>query len=194
MLLSFIGSSQCPHYPPELHAHGLNEELFISCFHAFEAEASLPWQVKDIPSVGFYKALHPYLTKQFKSSITKVTIGKFYIAIDPSLRAKGSRPDNIYRFIETVIKSKKPSDMPMFYGKSAVVGLTTDADYENHEAENYFDFHLMKDQLIHCTNQLEDMTAECLELKRNFQASRNQLQGTKAALRDITNEKLQLEK
>ena len=66
--------------------YGLNEELFMSCFHAFEAETSLPWQVKGIPDVGFYKALHPYLTK-FKSSITKITIGKFYIAIDSNLRA-----------------------------------------------------------------------------------------------------------
>ena len=67
--------------------YGLNEELFMSCFHAFEAETSLPWQVKGIPDVGFYKALHPYLTK-FKSSITKITIGKFYIAIDPNSEQK----------------------------------------------------------------------------------------------------------
>ena len=112
--------------------YGLNEELFMSCFHAFEAETSLPWQVKGIPDVGFYKALHPYLTK-FKSSITKITIGKFYIAIDPNLRAKGSLPDNIYRFIETIVKSKKPEDKPMVYGKSAIDLM---ADGENHEVEN----------------------------------------------------------
>ena len=52
----------------------------------------------------------------------------------------------------------------------------------------------MKNQLRLCTNQLEELTAECLELKKNFNSSRSQLQGAEAALRDITNEKLQLEK
>ena len=165
----------------------------MSCFQAFEAETSLPWQVKGIPDVGFYKALHPYLTK-FKANITRITIGKFYIAIDPNLRAKGSRPGNIYRFIESIVKSNRPEDKPMVYGKKVIESIMANADIENPEIEDDCDFHTMKDQLRLCTKQLEELTAECLELKQNFSSSRNELEVAKAALLDITNEKLQLEK
>ena len=90
----FIGTcSQCRQYLPELLAYGLNKELFMSCFQAFESETSLPWQMKGIPDVGFYKALHPYFTK-FKANITKITIGKFYIAIDPNLSVQVTQAMN----------------------------------------------------------------------------------------------------
>ena len=44
-----------------------------------------------------------------------MAIGKFYAAIDRNLIEKGSRPYNVCRFIEMVVKSSAPSEM-MTYG------------------------------------------------------------------------------
>ena len=49
-------------------------------------------------------------------STTKMVIGQFYIAIDMNLQAKGSRPDNTYRFIERVVTSNHPRCTLMIYG------------------------------------------------------------------------------
>ena len=45
-----------------------------------------------------------------------MVIGQFYIAIDMNLQAKGSRPDNTYRFIERVVTSDHPRCALMIYG------------------------------------------------------------------------------
>nr|MCH9715538.1 hypothetical protein [Gammaproteobacteria bacterium] len=185
----FIEACSQSDFPPKLFEYGLNENLFTSCFHAFQAEISLPWKVKGIPDIGFYKALHPYM-KKFKQ-ITIINVGKFYIAIDPNL--KGGEPFYVYQLIETVFKSKKPEDKRMVYDKSAI-GIMTDAGSENQEIENNCDFNAMKDQLRSCTKMLEEITAESLELKQNFHSTRNKLQVAEGALRDITNEKFKLEK
>ena len=66
------------------------------------------WELNGIPSIGFYRALHTYLREQVRS--TKVLIGRFYATIDSNFREKGSRPDNIYRFVECVVASKRRSD------------------------------------------------------------------------------------
>lgn len=86
----------------ELHQYGLTEKLLTSTFHCVVAEESIPWRIKGIPNIGFYRAIHPYL-KSRHPRLTKVVIGKFYVAIDHNLKEKGSgRPDNVYRFIEGV--------------------------------------------------------------------------------------------
>ena len=101
-------------------------------------EADLPtWQLKVIPNVGFYKVLHLYLKRTWKTK-SKVAIGKFYIAIDPKLKAKGSRPCNIYRFIDTICRSNKPAETPMVYGQ--VID----------------ELQIMKTQLQHCSKNLGD--------------------------------------
>ena len=47
----------------------------------------------------------------------KIAIGKFYIAIDTNLLRKGSRPDNVYRFIENISQSQSDqSHQLMNYG------------------------------------------------------------------------------
>ena len=45
-----------------------------------------------------------------------MAIGQFYMAIDKNLQAKGSRPDNTYRFVERVVMSEKPRSALMMYG------------------------------------------------------------------------------
>ena len=93
-------------FPKELHLYGLTEELLTSTLSVTQAEKStLPWQVNGIPNVGFYRAIHSYLKRQPR--MTKVAIGKFYIAIDHNLKEKSSRPDNVYRFVEGVVNSRQ---------------------------------------------------------------------------------------
>lgn len=98
----------------------------------------------------------------------------FYIAINRNLLEKGSRPDNEYRFIEGVTQSEELSDKLMVYVK------------QHHHAE----VKAMTPKLEQCKTKLDDMNTECSELKQQFKASRDQLEASKLALRDISNEKL----
>ena len=81
----------------------------------------LCWSLKEIPTVGFYRELHNYLkTWPPSSSATKCMIGKFYINMDPELNRKYQSdctcPDDIYKFIEKVVSSKKHNSTQMSYG------------------------------------------------------------------------------
>ena len=108
--------------------------------------------------------------------MTKVAIGKFYIAIDHNLKEKSSRPDNVYRFIEGVVNSKQEPHELMVYVK---------------------DRNIVKDmtsQLEQCTRQLEEVSLKYSELRQQFKTSRDQLKTTKLALRDITNENVHLKR
>ena len=102
-------------FPEELVSYGLSEELLNETF--CQACEGLPvgWQLKCIPKVGFYQVLHRVLKRwPLASRVNKCTIGEFYIAIDARLKAKGSRLDNIYRFIDN-LSAKIPSDQVMQY-------------------------------------------------------------------------------
>ena len=46
----------------------------------------------------------------------------------------------------------------------------------------------IKSQLNKCSEQINELHAECSHLKQQFEISRNQLRSTKLALHDITNE------
>ena len=99
-------------FPTQLTDAGLNEETL-------EASLALQsdWCVNDVPTVGFYRCLHKFLVKWPKSrSMTKTAVGKFYMGIDHNFKQKGSRPDNIYRFVEKIILSDEPDSSPMNYG------------------------------------------------------------------------------
>ena len=100
--------------------------------------------------------------------IAKAAIGNFYVAIDKNLKEKGSRPDNVYRFIENIAKSE-PSDKLMMYGKSTYVN----------------ELKAMRAQVQQST---EHITQIDIELKQKLEASRKQLHSARCALRDITNE------
>lgn len=90
-------------FPTELRDYGLSEErlqnVFIQALEGREPE----WCLKGIPEIQFYRQLHPFLKKWPVSYRTsKQAIGKFYCTIDPNLKARGFRADNVYRFIEII--------------------------------------------------------------------------------------------
>lgn len=119
-----------------------------------------------IPTIGFYRALHVYLKQNFKA--TKTSIGTLYCGIDVNLKEKGSRPDNIYRFVERIISSARHSEELMMYDTQPAKSMS---------------IHLKK-----CSDQLEKLNSECTELRSKFEKTKSQLRSTKSALRDITNQ------
>ena len=157
-------------FPEELTEQGLSEEVLFSILS--EVQTGSPshfWELNGIPSIGFYRALH---TRHLR--ITKVLIGRFYATIDCNFQEKGSRPDNIYRFVEQIVASKRQSDEPMVYNIRVIRQI--------------------KLQLNKCSEQINELHAECSHLKQQFEISRNQLRSTKLALRDITNENQSLKR
>ena len=163
----------------ELYDYGL-DEVITSVFHQVQSgKESLQWSLKGVPNVDFYQKLHPFLQKwSITHGATKVAIGKFYVAIDKNLKEKRSRVDNVYRFIERVAKSRQSSDNLMTYGPDSEV----------------VEVKVMRAEMKHCTEQVEQLNVEVIELKQQLEASRKQLQSSRCALRDVTNEKLALRK
>lgn len=151
-------------YPDDLIAYGLTKELLISAMSKIEASV---WSLSGrIPTIGFYRALYLYLKQHFKA--TKTSIGKLYCGIDANLKEKGSRPDNIYRFVERIVSSDRHSEDLMMYDTQPVKSMS---------------IHLKK-----CSDQLEMLNSECTELKSRFEKTKSQLRSTKSALRDVTNQ------
>ena len=160
-------------FPEELIEQGLSEEVFFSILSQVQTgKPSHVWKLNGIPSIGFYRALHTYLRKHQK--ITKVLIGKFYATIDCNFQEKGSRPDNIYRFVEHITTSKRQSDEPMVYNIQLIREV--------------------KSQLKKCSEQIKELHAECTHLKQQFEMSKNQLRSAEFALHDITNENQSLKR
>ena len=82
--------------------------------------------MNEFPTVGFYRELHDFLKKWSPScSKSATTIGNFYLSIDPELQHKSTsdntRPDDIYRYIEKVVTSRKSNSTQMSYGINATV-------------------------------------------------------------------------
>lgn len=153
-------------FPDDLIAYGLTDELLILSMSEIETGKATVWSLSGrIPTIGFYRALHHYLKQHFKA--TKTVIGKLYCGIDSNLKEKGSRPDNIYRFVESVISSWRHSKELMLYDIQPAKSMS---------------IHLNK-----CSEQLEMLNLECTELRNKFEKTKSQLRSTKAALRDITN-------
>ena len=135
-------------------------------------DASLSWKLNIPPTIGFYRALHTYLKKQ--PGITKALIGRFYIAVDCNVREKGSRPDNVYRYVENITSSTRHSDQPMVY---CIQGIKE-----------------MGSQLKKCSEKLETLNAECTALRQQFEISRKQLRTAKLALCTTNDENVSLKK
>ena len=104
-------------YPKEFNMYGLTEEILTATFHQVQSgEKSLQWHLTCIPTISFYRSLHCYFKKwPVSSRLSKISLGKFYIAIDANLKLKGSRPDNVYKFIDKLSQSQ--SDDMMNYGR-----------------------------------------------------------------------------
>jgi len=155
-------------FPEELAKQGLTEELLLSTIYEVKSGHgnSNLWELHTIPSIGFYRILHSYLKRQ--PTIPKVLIGRFYAAIDCNFQGKGARPDNLYRFVECITTSKRQSDEPMVYETQVMKAV--------------------KLQLSKCHEQIDELHAECAEMRRKFGRSGKQLRAAKLALRERTNE------
>ncbi len=137
------------------------------------------WQLHSVPQADFYFSLHPYLKKwPVSSNTSKVAIGKFYIEIDRRFFDKGSRADNVYRYIDTFVKSHYPLDRLMSYCGSS---------NENEVA-------ILMSEVTHCAGNVQKLNAEVVDLKASLQVSRKQLQSARVALRNVTNEKTLVQK
>lgn len=167
-------------FPTKLHGYGLSEELLSSIVYQVLTEKHpLKWSLKGIPDIGLYQQLHPFLKKwSVTRDLTKISIGRFYIAIDSNLKRKGMRADNVYRLIDRISKSDQPSSTLMSYGSNETVTA----------------IRAMQAEAKHCTQKIENLASDYHELKCKFENSRKQLGSARKALRDITNEKAKLVK
>ena len=157
-------------FPQELVSHGLCEELLHITLRQVCNGDPLSWRLTSVPTVGFYQALHSFLKRSpLTSKLSKREIAEFYMAIDPKLKAKGSRPDNVYRFIENL--SKIPPDETLYYGtqERVIKQLQTD--------------------IGHCNEQVKEMTLACMEMREKLLESKCKLETTEKSLRDITNQR-----
>lgn len=164
-------------FPTDLRDYGLSEErlqnVFIQVLEGREPE----WRLKGIPEIQFYRQLHPFLKKWPVSYRTsKQAIGKFYCAIDPNLKARGFQADNVYRFIERISHDAQSPNEVMSYGnrESLIKAMHTEARA--------------------CTDQMETLNTECVQLKEKLEKSQKHLSCARKALQDITNEKFELQK
>ena len=100
-------------FPPELREQGLCQEVLSSTLELVRAgNVDHSWKLCGTPTIGFYRKLHTYLKRQ--PNLSKVLIGRLYSVIDSNFQEKGSRPD-IYRFVDSIVSSKRQSDDPMLY-------------------------------------------------------------------------------
>ena len=92
-------------FPPELIEQGLCQEVLSSTLEQVRAgSVDHSWKLCGTPTIGFYRKLHTYLKQQ--PNLSKVLIGRLYSVIDCNFQEKGSRPDNVYRFVDNIVSSK----------------------------------------------------------------------------------------
>ena len=182
----FFYTGCTPIFPPKLEEYGMTEDILtmalMQCSKACELPVDVRWSLKEIPTVGFYRELHNFLRKWPQSCcLTKITIGKFYICIDPELRQKSmcSRPDNVYQFIERIAVSNKPSSAAMIYNKyAALKHLQSKVDAYSTEIQEL-------------SSKVMAQEKELTEMKREVEIARAEISNTKLTLNDITS-KLQI--
>lgn len=175
----FIG----PDFPKELCNYGLSEEVLAASFHAVQMGGKPKWYLRGIPNFAFYKSLHPFLKHwHVTESATKVAIGTFYIEIDVNMKQKGGRPDNIYRFVDKAVKASRSSDDLMSY------------TFQQTEDQFQKELKELQTNFTNCTDQVKRLNSDMLQLKQQLEASRQDLQVSRCALRDVTNEKKMIEK
>lgn len=164
-------------FPTGLRDYGLSEERLRNVFNQVLEGREPEWHLKGIPEIQFYRQLHPFLKKWPVSYRTsKQAIGTFYCTIDPNLKARGFRADNVYTFIERISQGTQSPNTVMSYGNSESV------------------IKAMHSEARACTDQIETLSIECVQLKEKFEESQKQLSCAQKALRDITNEKLELQR
>ena len=159
----------------ELKAYGLTEEVLLTVFRQACVGQSVCWKLTSIPAISFYQTLHKYLKKwPLTRTATNSTVAKFYVAIDPFLKAKGCRPDNTYRFIENLTKLQVPPDQPVNY---------------RHELVQKQKIASMKLEIQDCRQKVDNMCTEFEELTEELRSSKTKLERTEKVLRNVTNQR-----
>ena len=82
---------------PELIEQGLCQEILSSTLEQVRAGSS--WKVCGTPTI--IKSYTPTLNQQPK--LSQVLIRRLYSVINCNFQEKGSRPDNIYRFVDNIV-------------------------------------------------------------------------------------------
>ena len=155
-------------FPVKLHSeYGLNEDLLVKCFDEIQNGKKSPWVLEHTtPKASFYQILHPFLKRWTKTCrSTKSQIGSFYLAIDRDFT--GIRPDNVYRYVESLLKRGTVS--PLCY--------TEQNSYQENDVDS-----------------VTSLSAEVLNLRQQLELSKKKLALANSVLRDITNEKIKVQK
>ena len=149
-------------FPVGLLAYGLNEELLAQVFSQLgsDQEETLSWYVRGVPDHGFYQDLRSI----------KVSIGRFYVAIDKNLQTRGFCPDNTYRFIERLTLSKHPRTSVVRYGLV--------------EPE----VNTLQIQLKECSELAHKLITDLDTLKKDRDETQRQLDSVQRTLKDTKNE------
>ena len=165
LFLNHLGG--IPAFPPELADEGLSQEGLCSTIEQVRTGCTdCSWKLHGTPTIGFYQNLHTYLKQQ--PNLSKVLIGRLYSAIDCNFQEKGSRPDNTYRFVETIVTSGRQPENPMLYNIPVIKSTNS--------------------MLKKCSQQIEELNVECAKLRKKVEASRTKLRATNRALCNTTNE------
>ena len=166
-------------FPEELTKYGCSEgalaEVFTHLKNGRKGEAA--WKLQCIPNVGFYQNLHVFLKRWILTkSANKTLIGQLYIAIDPTLQAKGCRPDNVYRFMERVAGSRSPQSALMNYNIQASELTYLQTKVKEHTS-----------QMEELTTNFSSMKQELEKTKQQLENAKKELKSTQSALKDATN-------
>ena len=127
----------------------------------------LEWSQDVTPTTDFYRQ-HLFLKRSsIACHATKTATGRFDMSIDKHLLYEGVRPDNVYRFIQTISEHK--GDGPIKYHKDKVsVSVSSNSMQEN-------------------AQDIEALHAEVRALKKQLNESRKELHSTQSTLKEATN-------
>ncbi len=110
--------------------------------------------------------------KKFFGILTKTSIGNFYTQIDHFLKAKSTRADNIYRFVDSL--AALPPDQLVNYRRELL---------QKREIEK------MKLEMENCSKEVETMCSEFRQVKEELKCSQDKLQRTEKVLKDVSNQR-----
>ena len=168
----YIYTTENPVFPTYLRDYGLTEDLLTVVFNqVLRGDENLEWSLTHVPKKQFYKELHSFLKKwQISHISSKTSIGRFYIAIDPSLKRKNMRADNIYQLIDKMSQQKE----------------THAPDCQSQEQ-----LRIMRTEY---SQRFDSLSMDYHKLNKKFEASQHQLLSARKALQDVTNDKGKLER
>lgn len=173
----FIGKDDA--FPEELISSGLSESVMMSIYEhvKFKRIGAPSWRIQSNPNVGFYYQLHHFLKRwSVTACASKALIGDFYLAIDPSLQAKGFQSNNAYRFIERVISSGYTASTLIPYNHQETKIKKLQSTLKGHAS-----------QMENLTSEFSSVKEELQATKQELERAKEELKSTRHTLKDVTN-------